>query len=201
MPIFQSQHNKTFFCPHQVSFQRLEDRPLAFTEQQKLHSSWNGVATSGGKRRSEIIEQQLMAKLQKLSRAGAGWRPRQRHQRLSKVSAELDLRAYCLYREKHTRGPEAVVGQRFGANGIAANNRPGEAFLDSRSTPPLGLGCRRLLGKPVRANRLATYGPTKPFPPRLECGVVASVEVINSFLAAPSAGDARPCLDACSTTP
>ncbi|CAB3384215.1 Hypothetical predicted protein [Cloeon dipterum] len=44
-----TQQQNAFLSFHlQVSFLRLEDRPLTFTEQQKLHSSWNGVATSGG---------------------------------------------------------------------------------------------------------------------------------------------------------
>ncbi|CAB3385242.1 Hypothetical predicted protein [Cloeon dipterum] len=50
-------------------------------------------------------------------------------------------------------------------------------------------------------NLFEWQGPRKPFPPRLKCGVVAPDEVINSYLAAPSAGNATPRPEASSTTP
>ncbi|CAB3377181.1 Hypothetical predicted protein [Cloeon dipterum] len=216
---FSHSTTKRLFAPHQVSFQRLEDRPLAFTEQR------NCIAVG-------------MESLQTVSRAGAGCA-----NQLIGGTADVDTflaldhlhhdnkiilcrfshhfsrettpapstpfrskrraRLACLLpvpRETH-QGTRSCCRPRVGASGISAHNRPGEAFLDSRSTPPLGLGCRRLLGKPVQANHIAGHGIRKPFPPRLECGVVASVEVINSYLAAPSAGNARPRPDASSSTP
>ncbi|CAB3384114.1 Hypothetical predicted protein [Cloeon dipterum] len=92
-------------------------------------------------------------------------------QRPSEVSAELDLRAYCLYREKH-QGTRSCC--------LPAFWRQWYRFLE---------------------NLFERQGPRKPFPPRLKCGVVAPDEVINSYLAAPSAGNARPRPDASSTTP
>ncbi|CAB3387002.1 Hypothetical predicted protein [Cloeon dipterum] len=69
-----------------------------------------------------------------------------------------------------------------------------------RETP----GDQKLLSASVSApmeNLFEWQGPRKPFPPRLKCGVVAPDEVINSYLAAPSAGNATPRPDASSTTP